>query len=327
MRPKGTSGPDGSGPDGSGPDDSGPDGAPSAETRVRKRPKEPMVVVLQYHRGFASKLMDAIEFVQHPVKRDQVAHCPTLHYFYEDRSFLGLTVSSFAGAFFEFRSTGIPFQPVTSRKWTYADNSWHGCGGLHQLDCFFLPGSSCDLSKREWSAMAAPRKQLGGGVPGAILERTARGDFNRTDITKYRKISNMMFRRYPAGDWRTMMEDMTTGAIAEHKVDNRDFAAQLRNKILATHATFLQVFLRPNYVSRIEIRSRVAQWKAANPGWQCGAGGALCVGMHVRHGDKLTHYWMNSSTMAGSGSCFLKAAQSISATGCADGVGGGDETM
>ena len=108
-----------------------------------------MVVVLQYHRGFASKLMDAIEFVQHPVKRDQVAHCPTLHYFYEDRSFLGLTVSSFAGAFFEFRSTGIPFQPVTSRKWTYADNSWHGCGGLHQLDCFFLPGSSCDLSKRD----------------------------------------------------------------------------------------------------------------------------------------------------------------------------------
>jgi|MDSY01.1.fsa_nt_gb hypothetical protein len=265
------------------------------------RTNAPVVVLLQYNRGYAASLMDAVEAVQHPAKYGKISVCPTLHYFYEDRSFLGLTISSFAGAFFEFKSTGIPFQPVTSRKWTYADVSWKGCSdNLHQLECFFLAGSSCGLSKHEWNTMTMPRKALGRGVPGAIMERRAHGHgFNRTEITKYRKVSNANFRRYPAGDWRTKLDEMTIGAVQAHKEDNRDFVMQLRNKVLATHAAFLQVFLRPNFWTRQAISSRISQWKSAHPHWGCDSGGGTCVAMHVRHGDKLTHYWMNSSTPAG----------------------------
>ena len=281
-----------------------------AETTSNTR-KKTDTVVLQYRRGYAAGLLDSIEAIQHPVKVGQEHHCPTLHYFFEDRSFIGLTISSFAGAFFEFKATGIPFQPVTNRRWTYVDNSWDGCSdNLHQLECYFLRGTSCDLSKHEWNIMTASRKNLGWGVPGAILERDKAGGFNSTAITKYRRISNSMFHRYPGGDWRSDLDRMTSGAVAVHASENREFVSTLKNKVLATHATFLQTFLRPNFRTRAEIALRVARWKAENPNWICGNETAIpCIAMHVRHGDKLTHYWMNASTLAGKNMAIANARE------------------
>ena len=89
----------------------------------------------------------------------------------------------------------------------------------------------------EWNIMTASRKNLGGGCR-AILERDKAGGFNSTAITKYRRISNSMFHRYPGGDWRSDLDRMTSGAVEVHASENREFVSTLKNKVALMHPSF-----------------------------------------------------------------------------------------
>lgn len=64
---------------------------------------------------------------------------------------------------------------------------------------------------------------------------------------------------------------------------------------------YIRAMLRPNWRMRVEIRRRVELWRADHPSWPDRSRGDSIegtVGMHVRHGDKLTPYVLLPSSLA-----------------------------
>jgi len=67
------------------------------------------------------------------------------------------------------------------------------------------------------------------------------------------------------------------------------------------------LFFRQNAKTRSELARRERAWRAKNPSWPARsphgeppASSAACAALHIRHGDKLTPFWMNTHhTVAG----------------------------
>eukprot|EP00747_Dinoflagellata_sp_TGD_P116179 gnl/TRDRNA2_/TRDRNA2_172311_c0_seq1.p1 gnl/TRDRNA2_/TRDRNA2_172311_c0~~gnl/TRDRNA2_/TRDRNA2_172311_c0_seq1.p1 ORF type:complete len:479 (-),score=18.77 gnl/TRDRNA2_/TRDRNA2_172311_c0_seq1:142-1527(-) len=67
------------------------------------------------------------------------------------------------------------------------------------------------------------------------------------------------------------------------------WAFQVDAKVL-----FGMMFFRQNSRTRIEIAHREIQWRRSNPLWPSEHQERACAAVHIRHGDKLTPFWMTA---------------------------------
>merc|ERR550525_621475 len=59
-----------------------------------------------------------------------------------------------------------------------------------------------------------------------------------------------------------------------------------------THVLWHMLFFRQNARTRFEIAQREHAWRKKHPKWPTTRGTSPCVAIHVRHGDKLTPFWI-----------------------------------
>jgi len=60
------------------------------------------------------------------------------------------------------------------------------------------------------------------------------------------------------------------------------------------------LFFRQNAQTRNEVARLEAEWRSVNQAWPASKGGPACAAVHVRHGDKLTPFWIKEhDTIAG----------------------------
>ncbi|CAK0839426.1 unnamed protein product [Prorocentrum cordatum] len=66
------------------------------------------------------------------------------------------------------------------------------------------------------------------------------------------------------------------------------------------HVMWQMLFFRQNARTRNEIARREAEWRSKNQAWPASGTGPACAAIHVRHGDKLTPFWIREhDTIAG----------------------------
>ncbi|CAK0877029.1 unnamed protein product [Prorocentrum cordatum] len=66
------------------------------------------------------------------------------------------------------------------------------------------------------------------------------------------------------------------------------------------HVMWQMLFFRQNARTRNEIARREAEWRSKNQAWPASGTGPACAAIHVRHGDKLTPFWIQEhDTIAG----------------------------
>jgi hypothetical protein len=124
-------------------------------------------------------------------------------------------------------------------------------------DCFFLPTSNCVMGAQQWERI---RKQVDGAG----------------------RLSNVTIDR--------AVSHVTIDRTIRKKPKNGEDLAILWNML----------FFRQNAKARSEIARREIAWRAENPSWPAMPlsyseqrnASVTCAAVHIRHGDKLTPYWM-----------------------------------
>ncbi|CAK0840368.1 unnamed protein product [Prorocentrum cordatum] len=102
---------------------------------------------------------------------------------------------------------------------------------------------------------------------------------------------------------------MDTAHWGKNLVDETDMAVPFRHRLSKPfdhissgdlHVMWQMLFFRQNARTRDEIARREAEWRSENQAWPASGAGPTCAAIHVRHGDKLTPFWIKAhDTIAG----------------------------
>jgi hypothetical protein len=251
-----------------------------------------------------AQALEALEVVQYP---PDASGCRAVRTATEgNRRYFGLMLMSHAHSWYDNEpltgKNSVPFMPIMPTDWAYVDENAkctdENGAPLRQLQCLFLPATGCNISSVDINAIADVSKPE--HVNSYIPTHDCPSGQVLWTLSKLKSLTGPVDPMRRAVNYSCLVKYAWQG-VSHHSAPSapKPWMEKARTMLggfgkqgsLMEMSLFMQAFMRPNYEVRAKLKSRLDNWRRANPGW-----GAKCVALHVRRGDKVTDYWVNKKT-------------------------------
>jgi hypothetical protein len=207
-----------------------------------------------------------------------------------DRYF-GLMIASAAAETLSSLYKGCPAILDFTKGWPMEGGIERGCRSGLGFECYFLRLNSCTAGLRRELLEDPTTSQLRQNLDDLRDQKWLYAKYRSKKVPHVvggPKNRSVVFGSdcHEAAQLAGTQDDMRCSKTDPKKIRSNPYYSQL--------TLFAALAFRPNRSTRIEVRERIALWKAAHPSWAARPSSSTCAALHVRHGDKLTPYWLGN---------------------------------